>query len=79
MESHEKEEHEDKKHIGKIIKKAWNTTGAYYSRYSQLLDDTSKKIIQVKNSTVKLCKKRINWSRYPYTIEEWWQENHAAY
>ena len=57
MESHEKEEHKDKKHIGKIIRKNPSITVAYYSR---LLDDRSKKIIQVKNSTVKLCKKRIN-------------------
>ena len=68
MESHEKEEHKDKKHIGKIIRKNPSITVAYYSRLS---DDRSKKIIQVKNSTVKLCKKRINCSRYPYTIEEW--------
>ena len=49
MESHEKEEHRDKKHIEKIIKKNRNTTEAYYSRYSCLLDGRSKKITQVKH------------------------------
>ena len=75
MESNEKEEQKDKKHIGKMIRKNSNITDAYYS---WILDDRSKKIIQVKNSTIKLCEERINWYRYPYYIEEWWQENHAA-
>ena len=75
MESHEKEEQKDKKHIGKMIRKNSHITDAYYP---WILDDSSKKIIQVKNSTIKLCEERINWYRYPYDIEEWWQENHAA-
>ena len=47
MESHEREEHKDKKHIVKIIRKNPNITGAYYSQRL----DRSKKIIQIKNST----------------------------
>ena len=68
MEPHEKEKHKDKKHIGKMIKTNPNITGAYYSR---LLGDRSKMIIQVKNSTVKLCEERINSYRYPQNIKEW--------
>ena len=47
MKSHEREEHKDKKHIVKIIRKNPNITGAYYSQRL----DRSKKIIQIKNST----------------------------
>ena len=45
MEPHEKEEHKDKKHTGKMIRTNPNITGAYYSR---LLVDSSKMVIQVK-------------------------------
>ena len=66
MEPHEKEEHKDKKHTGKMIRTNPNITGAYYSR---LLGDSSKMVIQVKNSTVKLCEERINSYRYLQNIK----------